>query len=606
MTDSTERKKLYCFSLFIIIVFACLRLCYFYSLRTSYHIDEIWSYGFANSYYDPFIFKSSLGIRDIKAEDIKNIREWIDGDVFKRYIVADRDELFTFDSVIYNKRYDDSPSLFEVLLHFVCSFFPDSFSLNYAFFVNFILYFVTCVLVFLLAYECTSDRFAAFFSLIYFVFSGCGTANYLYLRIYSLYSTLVIALALVIAKIISCRKSNAGIKRPVILYSLLFFVSLAGYFTHFFFLLIAFLLSATVCLYFLFAKKIRKMLIFGMIMLSSVLAYYVVYPYGLNHVIGLVDGSDYFENGYAYPYHWQLSYLNKIFFSDTIGFYLDINIPNIIMISGWFLIIAFVLFLIYFLFRKEVWMKKVIRLFRRVWECRKIALRHLEDINPCLYIMLIVSVLCIFLIPIKCRVINMGFPDRYGFAPMLLFLVFYASITGKIFSLVIKSVKSKKAAILFSAVFFVVFFSLPVSNTGTYTKRYIFDYWDSGKISEYTAGKNTYVVTENYRDLTWFSGCLYNTESVYINLTVDLSKDDFILPDLKPGYIVMISVDGIIYLGEPEDEKTYKDVELSDMTDSFLSVSELIERIEEDYSVSLNYIDTCSTYMGDYVLYAIE
>ena len=85
---------------FFIIIFACTRLLYLFGLRTSYHIDEMYSYGFANSFYAPYLYKTSVSFRDTEAIDTKNIKEWIDGEVLLDQIAVDKDTTFRFDSVI--------------------------------------------------------------------------------------------------------------------------------------------------------------------------------------------------------------------------------------------------------------------------------------------------------------------------------------------------------------------------------------------------------------------------------------------------------------------------------------------------------------------------
>ena len=44
----------------IIVIIAVIRLCILFSLRDGHHVDETWSYGFANSYYNPQIYFDAL------------------------------------------------------------------------------------------------------------------------------------------------------------------------------------------------------------------------------------------------------------------------------------------------------------------------------------------------------------------------------------------------------------------------------------------------------------------------------------------------------------------------------------------------------------------
>ena len=76
-------KNNYVILLGLIIILAVVKLICMYSLRDGHHVDETWSYGFANSYYDPYIYsgtaRNSLTL-------FKNVGMWVTGDTFKNYI----------------------------------------------------------------------------------------------------------------------------------------------------------------------------------------------------------------------------------------------------------------------------------------------------------------------------------------------------------------------------------------------------------------------------------------------------------------------------------------------------------------------------------------
>ena len=110
------------FALAAIIAIAVIRVIVIYSQRDGHHVDETWSYGYANSYYQPEIF----GGADVS--DRMNYGEWVPGSVFKDYISVSPEHRFSFDSVMYNSNSDLSPVLYIILLHFVSSFYPGVFT----------------------------------------------------------------------------------------------------------------------------------------------------------------------------------------------------------------------------------------------------------------------------------------------------------------------------------------------------------------------------------------------------------------------------------------------------------------------------------------------
>ena len=74
----------------LIILFAVIRLIYLFSLRDGHHVDETWSYGYANSYYMPHVFGG------YSEETERNIGEWTTGKAFKNYITVSEDQRFSF------------------------------------------------------------------------------------------------------------------------------------------------------------------------------------------------------------------------------------------------------------------------------------------------------------------------------------------------------------------------------------------------------------------------------------------------------------------------------------------------------------------------------
>ena len=164
----------------LIIIFAVIRLCVIFSYRDGHHVDETWSYGYANSYFLPHVFGGYT------EETEQNIGEWITGEVFRDYITVREDQRFSFDSVMFNKKDDLSPILYAFILHFVCSFFPGQFSWGFAFFVSVLFFIPSLILIFVLSKEITKSKLVGFITVTYYIFSGCGTGNFIYLRVYHL------------------------------------------------------------------------------------------------------------------------------------------------------------------------------------------------------------------------------------------------------------------------------------------------------------------------------------------------------------------------------------------------------------------------------------
>ena len=596
---------------FFIIIFACTRLLYLFGLRTSYHIDEMYSYGFANSFYAPYLYKTSVSFRDTEAIDTKNIKEWIDGEVLLDQIAVDKDTTFRFDSVIYNKRYDDSPSLYELILHSVCSFFPDSFSLYYAFFINFFLYIVFCVILYLYTSQITQDSIGGIVSLLYFVFSGCLTANFLYLRIYALYSTLVLLLVYLFHRILYVGSENGSVKKStyILYFVFLFMICFLGCFTHYFFLFIAFVLTALTDIFLLFQKRIKTAFFIGTTMLASVLFYYVVYPYGFEHIFSMVSGEDSFTELETYPYYWQLAYANRLFFKDTIGFYIDFHLADIVMFLGTMVLILLLVFLLYFLLRKEKITKMIMSGLKKInHHVRTFFSSLYKSFDISIYSGFLTGIVCLFFIPAHAILLNMGYADRYLFAPMILFMLFYSCFVYKLIRFLYVRLKKKWLKVISSVFLSAFLLVLPVVNTNYVSEEFLFNSVDTRHITELVSGKNCYVIMGTVRDLTWLSGTLYKSDHVFFDLSTDISSTDFVIPDLESGNIVLIN--DFYFLKENEDaingSATFLDIDKTYDTEGMITVNDFVSEIEEESGLVLVKTEDWYSFVGKYEVYVVN
>ena len=98
----------------MILAFQILFALFWANQKAGFFVDEIWSYGLANSNYHPFLY--SDGALE---------HGWVNGEYFKNYVVADETHRFDYGSVFYNQKMDVHPPLFYIVLHTICSFFRE-------------------------------------------------------------------------------------------------------------------------------------------------------------------------------------------------------------------------------------------------------------------------------------------------------------------------------------------------------------------------------------------------------------------------------------------------------------------------------------------------
>ena len=94
-----------------ILVLQLVCMFFYANAKQGYFVDELWSYGLANSYYHPDVgWNGALQ------------KGWVTGNYFHDYLRVLPDQRFAYGSVIYNQVYDYHPPLFYMVLHTISSF----------------------------------------------------------------------------------------------------------------------------------------------------------------------------------------------------------------------------------------------------------------------------------------------------------------------------------------------------------------------------------------------------------------------------------------------------------------------------------------------------
>lgn len=581
--------------LFIIIVIALFRLFYLYSLRDGHHVDETWSYGFANSYYQSQIFGGFSKDTHI------NIGEWIKGDVFNDYITVSDDHRFAFDSVIYNSNSDLSPALYTLILHFICSFFPGEFSWNFAFAISVLCFVPSLILIYLISYEFTSSRFCGYLSVIYFALSGCGTGNFLYLRVYHMFTLFSLWLLYLFVKILKEEKKS------VFVYLLLPFVTLLGSFTHFFYLVIAFCMTLFSGIILLFKKRFKDLFLVGFIMLFSVVLFFVFCPTAFRLIFPFVSSSDTAVSSvtgyYDFPYYFDLGAANTRFFVGCVGFSLDINVPNIISFFGTLLFIAVICFLIYFVFRNEKWMKSFVFRIKSVFRSLIIVLKtFFSGFDSSILIALLTSVLYLLIVPLSASFVNMGFTERYLFCGMTFFIISFTCFSGRIILALYSKRKKMNLLIICFAVVLLAFF---ISASSVHTDDFMFKNMRENDLKDKIKGRDVYVIIYNVRDMTWLSPVLNECNNVYVELQKDVLESGHTYPELNENTMLMIVKTGLVTDEMVEEIENDEDIALEGFVipKTEKSIEQIISEIESDSDINLTEIGDYPLFIGHTSLY---
>lgn len=248
--------------------------------KEGYHIDEIYSYGLANSYYNPFPF----------FEDEDYFMHWHDAQYLRDYITVSDEHTFAYDSVYDNQTRDVHPFLYYAVLHTVCSFFPGTFSKWYGLSVNIVFSALVLVVLYGLARRLLSDKEALLACAVYGLSAG-AVSNAVYLRMYVMLTFFVAAFTYLHVRLYL--KPEDRIKRN---YTGIFILTVLGALTQYYFYVFAFFMSAFYCLFLLLRKQGRRLAGYCMVMACAVAAAVGIYPSTLDHVFVGYRGTEAVNN----------------------------------------------------------------------------------------------------------------------------------------------------------------------------------------------------------------------------------------------------------------------------------------------------------------------
>lgn len=345
-----KRKGLY-FALVLLVLIQAGNIVYtFGNVKEGYHSDEAWSYGLANSYYRPFLhLREGASYRDVSLEFAENINQWISGDVFKDYITVQPTERFAYGSVYSNQVLDCHPPLYYMLLHTVCSFFPDQFSWWYGLALNLVFFLGTQVFLFLAAEKLSGSRAAALLACVFYGGGQGVLCTFTYIRQYSLLTLLCVAFTYWGLCLYRQYEEKAGFRKSTLAAAGV--TAFLAFMTHYYAIAYMGVFTALFCLWLLLKRGIRSMFLYGGSILAALLAAFAVFPAMFDHI---TRKDTVFEK--LFPTDTQVRMLISNMLQYNFGFatsYFETAFWNITIPLVLALIVAAVLLLIPF--RDEPW-----------------------------------------------------------------------------------------------------------------------------------------------------------------------------------------------------------------------------------------------------------
>lgn len=255
-----EYRRLPIILLAVIILVQIIHIGYrFVSEKTSYHCDELYSYGLSNSFYQPFLEGS-----DVYSGDFQNVNEWFSGKEYREYLTVQKGEQFRYDSVWYNQSKDRHPPLFYAVLHTVCSFFPDTFSFWYGMIPNLIYFAVMQFFLYKLSRNILKSKYLSLLLCLFWGFTPAAVNNTLFIRMYCMLAMWTVILMYLHSKLYQKQEPPRGREFiPLVI------VTALGALTQYLFLFVAFVTAVCFCIRYLLKKQRKAFLLYGCSMLGG-------------------------------------------------------------------------------------------------------------------------------------------------------------------------------------------------------------------------------------------------------------------------------------------------------------------------------------------------
>ena len=295
--------------------------------KKGFFVDEMWSYGLANSYYAPHIWAKD---RD---NFVSNI--YVDNTFFNEYLEVDDNDAFKYDSVYHNLSNDAHPPLYFFVLHTLSSVFKNNSSKWLGIVPNILFFCIAAFFLYLVSKRMIGDKYIALVPVILWGGSTLTISNTILIRMYMLLCMFGLMNVWIHGYYLK-DKEEWTVKRLVIL----FIINYLGFLTQYYYYFFAFFLSLmTFCI--LLARKEWKQLIkYSCTMFLAVgtavasftrILHLTGGGHGKNGVEKLISFSGYFDSFITFSRNLK----QKMFYSAELLFPLVVFFALVISIYIW-------------------------------------------------------------------------------------------------------------------------------------------------------------------------------------------------------------------------------------------------------------------------------
>jgi len=243
----------------LMFAFFLIFILYFCNQKDYFDGDEMFSYSLANGYYTPFLRWNN---------DWWNT--WHPIQYLTDQLTVGKGEGFQYASVIYNQSQDVHPPFYYMILHTLCSLFPNTFTKWIGLGLNIILYMLSGFLVYLITAIISDENFyLSLGSTLAYMLCAMTISDAIYIRMYMLATVLVL-----VDVYINISKDMITWKNSI----LLGFLTFIGGVTHYYYAIVAGIISFLVIILMLIDKRIKDAILYACFRIIGVVMIFVLYP----------------------------------------------------------------------------------------------------------------------------------------------------------------------------------------------------------------------------------------------------------------------------------------------------------------------------------------
>lgn len=462
--------------LMVLIVFQLAYTTRAFAGKQVFHSDESWSYGLANSYYQPHIFlKDGVYAENCGEEDYVNIGEWVPGEVFRRYVTVQEGERFAYDSVYHNQTLDVHPPLYYALLHTVCSFFPDQFSWWYGFFLSGLFLAGTQIFLYLLAFKVMRDPWKALLCCLLYGLGNGALLTFTFIRQYSLLTMLCVIFTYCCACVYEDYQNGSPWRRHLAEVAL---VALCAFMTHYYAIIYVGAFTACFCLWLLCAGRWKRCLQFGFSMAGVLGIFILLYPAFLMQAYSSKTTIWSVKVQYKMILNYLLEY--------NLGFSIEpYATPFFQMLWPCLLYGLLCLLLLYIPFRREAWMGRLLLWLRGIPArlASRMKPESLEKGNFIACFSLIAILVQCMAVNLTCNLWVMGiYAIRYVFMDFPLLCFAAVSLADRLLRSVFRGRKSRVSFFALALLTLLAFCSARIRTTPELIRRQPGEYRDLAEL----------------------------------------------------------------------------------------------------------------------------